>query len=80
MKRTHPAFWGAGWAGVAVGGFMVLLGLFGADEVAQLAGGYGLLMVAAALWLIGGLGLRETLRRRTISASIGTEPVSTPAL
>ena len=20
MKTTHPAFWGAGWAGIAVGG------------------------------------------------------------
>ena len=79
MKRTHPAFWGAGWAGVAVGGLMVLLGLVGNSEVAQLAGGYGMLMMAAALWLIGGLGLRETLRRRATSTSLGTEPVSTAA-
>jgi hypothetical protein len=55
---------------------MAVLGMFGSGEVAQLAGGYGLLMMAAALWLIGGLGLREALRRRAVSTSVGTEPVS----
>lgn len=55
---------------------MAVLGMFGNGEVAQLAGGYGLLMMAAALWLIGGLGLRETLRRRASSTSISAEPTA----
>lgn len=64
MKRTHPAFWGAGWAGLLIG---TLLGMYGAampGEVAQLAGGYGLLLTGSALYLIAGLGLKQTLARR----------------
>jgi hypothetical protein len=64
MKRTHPAFWGAGWAGVAVGGLMTVIGLVDASETAHLAGGYGLLVMASAVYLLGGLGLRRTLANR----------------
>ncbi|HEX6129976.1 MAG TPA: hypothetical protein VF071_13230 [Candidatus Limnocylindria bacterium] len=65
MKRTHPAFWGFGWAGLFVGGLLTVLGLVGGSETAQLAGGYGLMMAGAAVYLLGGLGLRRTLARRS---------------
>jgi hypothetical protein len=64
MKRTHPAVWGFGLAGVVTGAILTTIGLFGADEVARLAGGYGLMMVGAALYLLAGLKLREQLGRR----------------
>jgi len=66
MKRTHPAFWGAGWAGLAVGGLMTLIGLTNPGESAQLAGGYGLLTMGSAVYLLGGLRLRQTLARRSV--------------
>jgi hypothetical protein len=74
MKRTHPAFWGAGWAGLFVGGLLTVLALVGGSETAQLAGGYGLMMAGAAVYLLGGLGLRRTLARRT-QASRSSVPV-----
>lgn len=65
MKRTHPAFWGAGWAGLAVGALLTAAGLFSSADTAQLAGGYGLMLAGSAVYLLGGLGLRETLARRS---------------
>lgn len=65
MKRTHPAFWGAGWAGLFVGTVLTVLGMLGGSETAQLAGGYGLMMAGAAVYLLGGLGLRQALARRS---------------
>lgn len=65
MKRTHPAFWGAGWAGVAVGALMALTGLVDPSEPAQLAGGYGLMLMGSAVYLLGGLGLRQTMVNRS---------------
>ena len=67
MKRTHPAFWGFGWAGLFVGGVLTVLGLVGGSETTQLAGGYGLMMAGAAVYLLGGLGLRRAIARRSIS-------------
>ncbi len=64
MKRTHPAFWGAGWAGLAVGALMALMGVVDANESAQLAGGYGLMLMGSAVYLLGGLGLRHALGDR----------------
>lgn len=68
MKRTHPAFWGAGWAGVAVGALMTVVGLVDPSESAQLAGGYGLMLMGSAVYLLGGLGLRQALARRAARA------------
>src|SRR5687767_7604122 len=48
MKRTHPASWGAGWAGIFVGSLLSLYGTVVPGEVAQLAGGYGLLLTGSA--------------------------------
>lgn len=78
MKRTHPAFWGAGWAGLAVGGLMTLIGLVDPGESAQLAGGYGLLMMGSAVYLLGGLGLRQTIARRSARNDAATRraPIS----
>ena len=64
MKRTHPAFWGFGLAGVLTGGILTTIGLVGTDEIARMAGGYGLMMIGAALYLLAGLKLREQLGRR----------------
>ncbi len=64
MKRTHPAFWGAGWAGLAVGALMSLMGVLDANESARLAGGYGLMLMGSAVYLLGGLGLRQALVNR----------------
>ncbi len=64
MKRTHPAFWGAGWAGLAVGALMSLMGVLDATESARLAGGYGLMLMGSAVYLLGGLGLRQALVNR----------------
>lgn len=66
MKRTHPALWGFGWAGLLVGSLLAVLGLVDAGETAQLAGGYGLLMTGAAVYLLGGLGVRGALARRAM--------------
>ena len=76
MKRTHPAFWGAGWAGLFVGGLLTTLGLTGGGETAQLAGGYGLMMAGAAVYLLGGLGLRQVLARRSQASKVSM-PVMT---
>ena len=65
MKRTHPAFWGFGWAGLFVGALLTILGLVGGSETAQLAGGYGLMMAGAAVYLLGGLGLRQAIADRS---------------
>src|SRR5688500_2163146 len=63
MTRTHPDFWGAGWAGIFVGSLLSLYGTVVPGEVAQLAGGYGLLLAGSALYLIAGLGPKQTLAR-----------------
>ena len=70
MKTTHPAFWGAGWAGMAVGGALTLLGLTSLSEVAQVAGAYGLMLVGAALFLLSGLKARERLLERAESIRV----------
>ncbi len=82
MKRTHPAFWGAGWAGIFVGSLLSLYGTVVPGEVAQLAGGYGLLLTGSALYLIAGLGLKQTLARRAPasrqSVAIGSRATAAP--
>jgi hypothetical protein len=70
MKRIHPAFWGAGWAGLVVGGLVAVIGLMGNTEIARLAGGYGLLLAGTGLYLLAGLGLRRTLARRARLAQV----------
>lgn len=64
MKTTHPAFWGAAWAGLAVGGALTVFGLTSLSDVASLAGGYGLMLMGTALFLLAGLKLRERLVAR----------------
>ena len=76
MQRTHAAFWGAGWAGVFVGGLLTLGGMFGDHEMANLVGGYGVMLTGSAVYLLGGLGLRQTLARRS-SVSEGRKPATT---
>lgn len=78
MKRTHPAVWGFGLAGVVIGAILTTIGIVGADDVARVAGGYGLMMIGAALYLLAGLKLREQLGRRArVSTRLAT--ISTPA-
>jgi hypothetical protein len=65
MKRSHPAFWVAGWAGVVAGLGLAAIGLYGSSDVAGLAGGYGVLVLASSLYLLAGLGLRRRFGQRT---------------
>ena len=70
MKTTHPALWGAGWAGMAVGGALTLFGLISPSDVASLAGGYGLMLMGTSLFLLAGLKLREQLLDRAESIRV----------
>lgn len=70
MKKTHPAFWGAAWAGLAVGGALAFFGLIGSTDVGSLAGGYGLMMMGAALFLMTGLKLSARLAERAESKRV----------
>jgi hypothetical protein len=65
MKKTHPALWGAGWAGLFTGTVLLIIGLTDTADVAQMAGGYGLMLIGSAIYLMAGLKLRERLMRRS---------------
>ncbi len=67
MKRTHPGLWAFGWFGIAVGAAMSLIGLVGQSELTGLTGGYGMLVLVAAVYLLGGLALRGRLSGRVRS-------------
>lgn len=70
MKTTHPAFWVAGWAGIAAGGTLVLFGLTTRSDVASFAGGYGLMVMGAALFALAGFKMRERLVERAESIRV----------
>lgn len=78
MKRTHPALWGFGWAGLFVGSLLALFGIVGAGETAQLATGYGLLMAGSAVYLLGGLGVRRAMARRAMLARAHVPAMTRP--
>ena len=61
MKRTHPAFWGAGLAGIFTGMLLFAAGLGSPADMGQLLGGYGLMLVGSAVFLLAGLKVRERL-------------------
>lgn len=61
MKRTHPAFWGAGFAGIFTGTLLFVGGLTGPADLGQLLGGYGLMMIGSAVFLLAGLKVRERI-------------------
>ena len=88
MKQTHPAFWGAGLAGAFTGTLLVFGGLTKPGDVGGLAGGYGLMMIGSALFLLAGLKLRERLvdradslrvRRAAIARLTAVQPAVSPA-
>jgi hypothetical protein len=70
MTRTHRALWGFGLAGLFTGALLSAIGIFGVGDSASLAGGYGLLMIGSALYLLGGLKLRERLSHRTSATTV----------
>jgi len=70
MKRTHPAFWGAGLAGVFSGALLVIVGLASPSDIGSLTGGYGLMMIGSAIFLLAGLKLRERLVDRAESLRV----------
>ncbi|HEX6139049.1 MAG TPA: hypothetical protein VF013_01135 [Candidatus Limnocylindria bacterium] len=74
MKQRTSPLWMAGWVGLAGGAALAVLGLVAADELSQLAGGYGLMLMGAATYLLGGLGLRESLARRSRELPRTTTP------
>lgn len=59
MKQSHPAFWAAGWAGAAAGSVLVIGSISGPNDIASLAGGYGLMLMGSAAYLLAGLKLRQ---------------------
>jgi hypothetical protein len=65
MNKTHPGLWGFGLAGLASGIALVAVGSFGASELADMAGSYGVMVIAAASYLLAGLALRERFGRRS---------------
>ncbi|HEY7846990.1 MAG TPA: hypothetical protein VIC83_02225 [Candidatus Limnocylindria bacterium] len=84
MTKTHPAFWGAAWAGLAVGGLLTVIGLANPHEFARLAGAYGLMMMGAALFLMAGLKVRERVvetaeSRRVRRVALSRLPARPPA-
>jgi len=70
MKQTHPAFWGAGLAGTFTGMLLVVVGLTNPGDVGSLAGGYGLMMIGSAVFLLAGLKVRERLVDRADSLRV----------
>jgi hypothetical protein len=64
MNKTHSALWGFGLAGMAAGIVLTVVGFVGAGDVAGLAGGYGVLVIGSASYLLAGMKLRERLGRR----------------
>ncbi|HEX6655929.1 MAG TPA: hypothetical protein VF153_06925, partial [Candidatus Limnocylindria bacterium] len=54
------AFWGAGFAGIFTG-MLLFVGGLGSPDLGQLMGGYGLMMIGSAVFLLAGLKLRERL-------------------
>jgi hypothetical protein len=69
MNRTHPALWGFGLAGLVSGAVLTAIGIFGADDFASLAGGYGVMVIGSAGYLLAGLSLRERLGRRPVAST-----------
>ncbi|MGH2455492.1 MAG: hypothetical protein ACRDHD_04465 [Candidatus Limnocylindria bacterium] len=82
MKQTNPNLWIAGWAGAVAGSALTAIGGVGGGEIGALAGGYGLMTLGAAIYLLAGLKLRETLARRSrtprqvVTTGASTRPVT----
>jgi hypothetical protein len=76
MKRNHSRLWIAGWAGIAGGALLTVIGVVATDELSRLAGGYGLMIMGAAAYLLAGLGLRDTLVRRAKSVQVSSQALS----
>jgi drug/metabolite transporter (DMT)-like permease len=75
MKRTPPALWSAGWAGLAIGGVLVVIGISQPGELGSVVAGYGWMLAGSAVYLLAGLTIRQRLGRRmrpiaTSSASV----------
>ncbi|HEX3219745.1 MAG TPA: hypothetical protein VHU77_06940 [Candidatus Limnocylindria bacterium] len=64
MKRTHPAFWGAGWAGLFTGVLLMVIGGTAPADIGSLTVGYGTMLIGSALFLLAGLRLRTRFARR----------------
>ena len=77
MKRTHPAFWGAGWAGVFTGVLLMVAGGTAPADIGSLTVGYGTMLIGSALFLLAGLRLRSRFTRRpAVSVSTRIPAVS----
>jgi succinate-acetate transporter protein len=76
MKRTHPALWGAGWAGLFVGTALAAVGASQPGELTNMAGGYGLMLAGSAVYLLAGLKIRDRLSRRLTPITATTTPSS----
>ena len=74
MNKTHSALWGFGLAGMVSGAVLLVIGAVGANDIADLAGGYGMLVIGSAAYLLIGLKIRERLGRRTPAGA--TAPIS----
>ena len=56
---------------------MTVIGLTDPSESAQLAGGYGLMLMGSAVYLLGGLGLRQALAAAPL-ARVGCDRARRP--
>ena len=63
--------WSFGIAGLGIGSLAMVGGTAIGGEIGPLAVGYGLLVAAAALYLVAGMAIRERVWRRLSAASMG---------
>ena len=80
MKKKHSALSGFGLAGLATGVVLTAVGVLGADDIAGMAGGYGIMVIGAAVYLLAGLKLRERLGRRAPSIAKASSPSNSAAI
>lgn len=69
MKRSSKVLWITGWAGLGLGALLTIAGMASDHVLTNMFGGYGLMVMGAALYLLAGLGLRESLANRTRSSA-----------
>jgi hypothetical protein len=74
MSNTSPKLRVCGWAGTVLGASLTGLGLLVPGELSGLIGGYGLMTLGAALYLVAGLRLRDALAGRNTAAQHITAP------
>ena len=73
MNRRREVLRAGGWIGVLVGVLGLAIGAFGGNDVARLAGAYGMLFLLSGGWAVIGVELLTRHERRS-------HPVPQPAV